>query len=659
MSGINILRRLLLREAAKDSGQASGILSIGDSVRKLAERKLDSYIISAKKQGIDLDAMNEQQLKYILELNKPKNKIKVISQGDPEFENIMNQMLGKKKTADVYDLKGKKIKDTRNIMGGEEFDLEKGLNDLDEFNVTKDAAKAKKAIDQQATIDNIINKINNMESISSIKEMNKVIKREGKYKNLTDQDVDKIFKATEDRTSGRLDEIDPDDYDPYQTGGRVGLKSGMSRRGFLKLMGGVGVGIGALKSGVLKMFGKEGAEQVTKEIVRTPNVPGKPEWFDSLVNKVITQGDDVSKNFAVQDRQVVHRVLLDKDGKAIDAKTADKIKQEGNVYDVEDITVTRNLDDGEIRVTYYSDKNMGAGDVELIYKPGQADEMTKGKPPDTFQAAEAEPRVTNYDGDIEYDGENLVNNIDDLYSDTNKLKQFATNQKPTMKEFIESKKKQEIVEEVNSSDVGATEYLSNKYGDPIYQEPDIDPPEFASGGRVGLFLGGGLTAGKGVVREFIKKLAKEKGMSGAQMMKVLNPKAYQKFLEDPSLYKKYNPKTGLMATDEVKKFMKETEVARGDQLERLIEMIKTRRGTNENIEEMIRNAVRETGAPREEIEPLIRSMISMKAGRTGEGIIPSNVSEEALLEMEQMLKNIRTRDRQLNAGGGLAYMLGE
>ncbi len=49
----------------------------------------------------------------------------------------------------------------------------------------------------------------------------------------------------------------------------------------------------------------------------------------------------------------------------------------------------------------------------------------------------------------------------------------------------------------------------------------------------------------------------------------------------------------------------------------------------------------------------------MKAGRTGEGIIPSNVSEEALLEMEQMLKNIRTRDRQLNAGGGLAYMLGE
>ena len=143
------------------------------------------------------------------------------------------------------------------------------------------------------------------------------------------------------------------------------------------------------------------------------------------------------------------------------------------------------------------------------------------------------------------------------------------------------------------------------------------------------------------------------------MMKVLNPKAYQKFLNDPAMYKKYDPETGLMATDKVKKFIKETEVARGDQLERLIEMIKTRIGADENIEKMISRAVQETGASREEIEPLIRTMISMKAGRRGENLIPSNVSEEALLEMEQMLKNIRTKDRQMNAGGGIARMLGE
>jgi hypothetical protein len=43
MSGINILRRLLLKDAALGSGQASGIMSIGDNVRDLAEKRLTSY----------------------------------------------------------------------------------------------------------------------------------------------------------------------------------------------------------------------------------------------------------------------------------------------------------------------------------------------------------------------------------------------------------------------------------------------------------------------------------------------------------------------------------------------------------------------------------------------------------------------------------------
>jgi hypothetical protein len=537
MSGIKILFNQLLKQAAKDSGQASGIMSIGDSVRKLAENKLKAFVASAQRQGVDLDAMNEQQIKYILELNKPQNKMRVISQGDPEFENIMNQMLGRKKKADVFDLEGKKIEDTRNIMGGKEFidkprtvaklrgmvkNVNKVEGDMKPLGTDYSASinrkeffdpKAKNKYGEMVgSGSEFFEKLRNFHA-GEIKRKteNMVSRKHPNYKilksSLDDQkDALEAVKIAEDlggnenmydflrmknvgvrenrepiKRSDYVKDAPIDDPEDLATGGRAGFK--MGRRAFLKALGAGLTGLGAAKTGIFSGFGKQGTKQVTKEIIKTPPVAGKPEWFDSLVNKVITQGDDVSKNFATQDRQVVHRVLLDKDGKAIDAKQADKIKQEGNVYDVEDITVTRNLDDGEIRVTYYSDKNMGAGDVELIYKPGQADEMTKGKPPDTFQAAEAEPRVTNYDGDIEYDGENLVNNIDDLYSDTNKLKQFATNQKPTMKEFIESKKKQEIVEEVNSSDVGANEYLSNKYGDPIYQEPDIDPdPFFASGG---------------------------------------------------------------------------------------------------------------------------------------------------------------------------------
>ena len=143
--GIKILFNLLFKDAIKKSGQASGIMSIGDNVRKLAEKRLQSYLLSAQKQGIDIDAMNEDQIKYMLEMNKPKAP-RVISQGDPEFKGITEALLGKQ---------GKVIEGKFGKPFGETI------------------------------IDDIIRDINNMETIPSMKEMNKVIKREGKYKSLT------------------------------------------------------------------------------------------------------------------------------------------------------------------------------------------------------------------------------------------------------------------------------------------------------------------------------------------------------------------------------------------------------------------------------------------------------------------------------------------
>ena len=91
-------------------------------------------------------------------------------------------------------------------------------------------------------------------------------------------------------------------------GGRIGYKIGSidkGRRAFLKLMGGAAAGIGALKAGALKMFGKETAKNIP-QVVTTPPVAGKPAWFDSVVNKVIAEGDDVTKQFAYKDRMQVN-----------------------------------------------------------------------------------------------------------------------------------------------------------------------------------------------------------------------------------------------------------------------------------------------------------------------------------------------------------------
>ena len=40
------------------------------------------------------------------------------------------------------------------------------------------------------------------------------------------------------------------------------------------------------------------------------DISGMPAWFKPLVNKVIKEGDDVTKKFATQDRQIVHTTKL-------------------------------------------------------------------------------------------------------------------------------------------------------------------------------------------------------------------------------------------------------------------------------------------------------------------------------------------------------------
>ena len=244
---------------------------------------------------------------------------------------------------------------------------------------------------------------------------------------------------------------EPEDF---AIGGRVGLKDGMDRRGFLKLMG----GLAALP--VLGKFFKVGkVASKAAPAITTPPLPNKPEWFDSLVNKVITMGEDVTKKFAFKERQTVHKLDID---------------------EFEDVKVYQDTDAGEIRVSYESPNNAGESSVDLVYKKELPDEGNPNPSPE-FYAVEPEPRVVNRDGDMEFDGENLVDNVDELMSDTTKLKEIATGKKRTLGEFVKSKKKKDEVKEFNENALEQAEYLESKYGPG--PEPDFDDIEnFASGG---------------------------------------------------------------------------------------------------------------------------------------------------------------------------------
>ena len=416
----------------------------------------------------------------------------------------------------------------------DDFDLEKGLNDLDEFNVTKDAARAKQLIDDQPppgsrggkddiaapvqsseeSLKNMI-EAENKKGIAKIKQRQKMLddaiedaspgfSGDRKYdaelvaENLaermglvyddlpTKQRLDLYDKAytglskkrppvrresLEDFVddAGGVDESDPrgiDDFIPdpedMAKGGiaRIGLKDGMNRRTFLKLFTGL-VSLPIIGK-VLKPL-KVGKTVTKVPIIKTDNVPGKPEWFDQLVNKVILEGDDMTKQFATKEREIVHAVSVDEDSF---------------------VKVTQDMDEGVVRVEYESPENMYGDPVQLRYKKPNPDEGDP-RPGAEFETAESIP-VARADGPDDYKidiDEGGGQSISDLVSDVSKLKQYATGKKPTLKEIIQTKKRKDQTRAISEGDYEAeTDFVTNRQGEPIIDmEPDIDDA-FASGG---------------------------------------------------------------------------------------------------------------------------------------------------------------------------------
>ena len=329
MSGLKFLYNLIIKDVAKGSGQASGILSIGSEVRKIAMNKYAKFVDSAKKQGVDLDKLSEQEIKYMLELNKPK-PIKAIPADSPEGQGI---------TRDLFNM----------------LDRRSGKNVIKtDF--------GKPFAEEVITVDSVIKNIKTMKPMDSMKETNKVLKGEGQYKNLSKADREKIAsdESVTDHIFERNIEPDPEDFagggvagllgervnfagggnengeddsitgitmsieermerirkllkkmqdikkgvgidpDPedFAYGGvagmldeRIGFKLGginKARRLFLQAIGAGTAGIGAAKTGLFSLLKGVGKKDLTS--IPIENAEGMPSWFKPLVNRVIKEG---------------------------------------------------------------------------------------------------------------------------------------------------------------------------------------------------------------------------------------------------------------------------------------------------------------------------------------------------------------------------------
>jgi hypothetical protein len=176
----------------------------------------------------------------------------------------------------------------------------------------------------------------------------------------------------------------------FADGGPARQNFKMGKRAFLKAILGTGAGIAGLKSGLFGIGGKEATKKAVTETVKSAGSGYPPPYFFKLVEKIKFMGDDVTQKAATQEREVVKRY---KDYEmSEDLGTGNiviKKRNEGSFYD----------QDGIISDEY------------IVYKPGQADELTKGKkPPPEYDEYTVRPDA---DGKLR-DSEDGLDSIDEI-----------------------------------------------------------------------------------------------------------------------------------------------------------------------------------------------------------------------------------------------------
>ena len=281
-------------------------------------------------------------------------------------------------------------------------------------------------------------KVQNASKDEQLKIAKDIINRKGMYRNLDEQDAGKILKSIDQN----IKPVEPKAYgglagmlgEPtYADGGRTGFKNGTkfdpTKRTFLK-------GLGALAAlpviGKFFKFAKPLAKS-SKVLTQVPikDISGMPAWFKPLVNKVIKEGDDVSKRFATQERQVVHQSTLP------DSKT--------------DVIVTQNLDTGHVSVDVgmgkhgFAEGHLGQP-VRLEYKaaediiPDLKTGKGGGKTKEEFWVEEAE-FTGGHPENVKFE-ESTFEKFGDHGSNFDEVEMFATGKvkKKTAKESIKAER---------------------------------------------------------------------------------------------------------------------------------------------------------------------------------------------------------------------------
>ena len=165
----------------------------------------------------------------------------------------------------------------------------------------------------------------------------------------------------------------------------------------------------------------------------------------------------------------------------------------------------------------------------------------------------------------------------------------------------------------------------------------------AEGGRIGFSSGTKKQIGMfgfQKLRELIRNLAKEKGVEGSDILKLMNYKNMQ-----PDIKSRFTKA-------EFDKFKLEVQKSKREQLENFREMFQSRVTFKEAIEKG--KAMDDGGSGMSDIFRYLDEDFSKRSP------VPRDINEDDVLMMDQLIKNQTVKDdpRKLNAQGGLNYLMG-
>ena len=360
---MNALLKFVAKQLFGQKGVIANNKAVNFEAAKLAE-KLSEF-------GIDPSSIKtEKQLEGIINQIKAfekkalKDSMEVISQDDPRFKGIMDKMMGsnviKRDFGKPFKEEIKKMKSDEEIVSNIKKSNERSVQNLRmqmmDDKVANDMFQGGPSRDPKTDADMLAEFI--AEDAGKI------------YDDLPTKERTKFY----DRAYNAILRYKRKDPEDMADGGRIGFKKGMDRRTFMKMVGGLTA---------LPILGKffKGAEIAAPVAEKAAEVAsGAPPYFFNLVDRIRALG-----------------------------KRFDGPKERSESYSYKDYSMDIDLDTGKIDIKKTKEAMIPGGDeagvseeVYMTYKPGMADETTKGeKVVDEYEEFTARPDIDGKMKDVE------------------------------------------------------------------------------------------------------------------------------------------------------------------------------------------------------------------------------------------------------------------